>query len=57
MEAGDYWSDFKRLPEAAHYAEMLKTPEDELRWLVIFIGDACQLWLYARFGLFSSFNP
>ena len=55
MEAGDYWSDFKRLPEAAHYAEMLKTPEDELRWLVIFIGDACQLWLYARFGQFSSF--
>ncbi|CAK9037621.1 unnamed protein product [Durusdinium trenchii] len=47
----DYWSNFKRLPEAAQYTEMLKTPEDELRWLAIFIGDMHQPlhWLRGDF--------
>lgn len=51
MPVSDYWSNFKQLPEAAHYSDMLKTPEDELRWLAIFVGDMHQQlhWLRGDF--------
>ena len=47
MRISDYWGNF----EGAKYAEMLKTPEDELRWLAIFIGDMHQPlhWLRGDF--------
>ncbi|CAE7294261.1 unnamed protein product [Symbiodinium sp. CCMP2592] len=37
-----FWTDLKANPELSGYAEMLTSPEDELRWLAIFLGDMHQ---------------
>ncbi|CAJ1382015.1 unnamed protein product, partial [Effrenium voratum] len=42
MARSDYWAELRALPQAKHYEEMLKSTEDELRWLAIFIGDMHQ---------------